>query len=259
MILSLPAKCKRCGTQPGKGAFGNHDLSHCSVQPGPGAARPGGAAVSGILCPPGGCLHRGAAARGGRPAGPGRRGYPVRALPCGADGGQRPGGPESRRYPAAARRRACGRCPLRTSSIWSVPTMWCISILPPGRMCPPSPSGCPLRRWQSPCWRTTAFCSPTAPMWSTWRRQSSWRQASSGCGAGPGCPSPAARKLPSEPGLKPGWNKIRNANKETGEGSKKLPSFLLQKQREFSRKVCYNLKKLEPTRGRRGPWPGIDL
>lgn len=86
------------------------------------------------------------------------------------------------------------------------------------------------------------FCSLTAPMWSTWRRQSSWRQASSGCGAGPGCPSPAARKPPSEPGLKPGWNKIRNANKETGEGSKKLPSFLLQKQREFSRKVCYNLK-----------------
>ena len=72
-------------------------------------------------------------------------------------------------------------------------------------------------------------------------------------------PIPAARKPPSEPSLKPGWNKIRNANKETGEGSKKLPSFLLQKQREFSRKVCYNLKKLEPTRGRCGPWPGIDL
>lgn len=88
------------------------------------------------------------------------------------------------------------RASLRTSSIWNAPTMWCISTLPAARMWPRSRCGCPSPKWQSRCWPTGAFCSPTAPMWSTWRRHRSCPWGSCGCAAVPASPSPAAAKPP---------------------------------------------------------------
>ena len=71
----------------------------------------------------------------------------------------------------------------------------------------------PFAEVAKPLLTMTAFCSPTAPMSSTWRRQNSWRRASFGCAAGRGCPSHAAGRPPSAPGSRPGWNKINNAGK----------------------------------------------
>ena len=85
---------------------------------------------------------------------------------------------------------ACGPCPLRTSSIWSAPTMWCTTTLPAARTWPPFLCGCPFPRWQSPCWPMPVFCSPTAPMWSTLPPPPSSPPGSSGCAAVPVCPSP---------------------------------------------------------------------
>lgn len=59
----------------------------------------------------------------------------------------------------------CGPCPSRTSNIWSAPTTSSTSTLPAARTWPPFRCGCPFPRWQSLCWPTNAFCSPTVPMW----------------------------------------------------------------------------------------------
>ena len=91
---------------------------------------------------------------------------------------------------------ACGPCPLRTSSIWSAPIMWCTTTLPAARTWPLSPCGCPFPRWQSPCWPMPVFCSPTAPMWSTLPPPPSSPPGSSGCAAGPGCPFPGGVSPP---------------------------------------------------------------